>query len=155
MTHHRPGWYMSARMYSTRTMNTDNLAGCGEGLLSHYLAEGATCIMRHGDEYLNLFPVWDWQRVPGTTVELAPHSSADPQRKGASAFAGGASDGTVGVAAFQLQRDSLRARKAWFFFSDLAVCLGADIRCATDIGTHPAFSDRGKLRNLPGGLSPR
>jgi len=132
MAHHRPGWYMSARMYSTRTMNTDNLAGCGEGLLSHYLAEGATCIMCHGDEYLNLFPAWDWQRVPGTTVELIPHNPGEPQRKGASAFAGGASDGTAGVAAFQLQRETLRARKAWFFFSDTAVCLGAGIRCATD-----------------------
>ena len=73
MVHHRADWYMSARMYSTRIFNTDNLAKCDEGLLSHYVAEGATCIMQHGNEYRSLFPVWDWQRVPGTTVELGPH----------------------------------------------------------------------------------
>jgi len=143
MAHHGRGWYMSARMYSTRTMNTDNLAGCGEGHLSHYLAEGATCIMRHGGEYINLFPAWDWQRVPGTTVELEPHKTGDPQRRGESPFSGGASDGTTGVAAFQLQRGSLRARKAWFFFSDLAVCLGADICCATG---HPVVTTLNQCR---------
>ena len=132
MVHHRPGWYMSARMYSERTLNTDSLAGCDEGLLSHYLAEGATYIMHHGNEYLDIFPVWDWQRVPGTTVELAPHCPGNPSRNGESAFAGAASDGTVGVAAFHLKRDSLRARKAWFFFSNVAVCLGTDIHCGTD-----------------------
>jgi len=132
MVHHRPGWYMSARMYSTRTMNTDGLSGCAEGFLSHYLADGATCIMRHGNEYRDLFPAWDWQHVPGTTVELAPHQSGPPQRKGESAFVGGASDGTVGAATFQLARQTLRARKAWFFFSNVVVCLGTDIRCAAD-----------------------
>lgn len=132
MVHHRPGWYMSARMYSERTLNTDGLSGCDEGLLGHYLAEGATCLMSHGNEYLDIFPVWDWQRVPGTTVELAPHQPGEPSRKGESAFAGGASDGTVGVAAFHLKRDSLRARKAWFFFSNAAVCLGTGIHGETD-----------------------
>jgi chondroitin AC lyase len=38
----------------------------------------------------------------------------------------------VGAAAFQLVRGTLRARKAWFFFSNVVVCLGADIGCATD-----------------------
>ena len=131
MVHHRPEWYMSARMYSNRTLNTDQ-AHCDAGLLSHYVAEGATCIISHGNEYPDIYPVWDWQRIPGTTVELAPHNSGNPSRQGSSAFAGGASDGKIGVAAFHLERDSLRARKAWFFFSNVAACLGTDIRCETD-----------------------
>jgi chondroitin AC lyase len=133
MVHHRPSWYMSARFYSRRTCNTDGLSGCDEGLLSHYLAEGATCIMRHGSEYADLFPVWDWQRIPGTTVEHTAHVPGDPKRIGAVDFAGGVSDATNGVAAFELQRDSLRGRKAWFFFGDVVVCLGTGIRC------HSAF----------------
>jgi len=132
MVHHRPGWYMSAKMYSVRIFNTDGLSGCDEGLLSHYLAEGATTIMRHGNEYRNIFPVWDWQHIPGTTVELKPHIPGEPKRKGTTIFAGGTSDGTYGVAGFQLMRDSLSARKAWFFFSDMAVCLGSAIRCNTE-----------------------
>lgn len=143
MVHHRPGWYLSARMYSTRTLNTDGLSGCDEGQLSHYLSEGATCIMIHGHEYSDLFPVWDWQRIPGTTVELAPHRPGDPKRKGETAFAGGASDGACGVAAFHLQRGALRARKGWFCFSDVAVCLGSDLLCATD---HPVVTTINQCR---------
>ncbi|MBT3376514.1 MAG: hypothetical protein HN742_29520 [Lentisphaerae bacterium] len=133
MVHHRPGWYMSARFYSARTLNTDGLSGCDEGQLSHYLAEGTTCIMRHGNEYRDLFPVWDWQRIPGTTVALLPHTPGEPRRKGENAFAGGASDGRVGVAAVQLKRGRLRARKAWFFFDDVVACIGTDIRCDADV----------------------
>jgi len=132
MVHHRADWYMSARMYSTRMFNTDNLAKCDEGLLSHYVAEGATCIMRHGKEYHNLFPVWDWQRVPGTTVELSPHEPGEPRRIGETSFAGGVSDGVHGAAGFDLKRDALRARKAWFFFSDIVVCLGSGIHCESE-----------------------
>jgi chondroitin AC lyase len=35
----------------------------------------------------------------------------------------------VGVAAFELKREALTSRKAWFFFSDGVVCLGSDINC--------------------------
>lgn len=127
MVHHRDNWYASARMYSTRVFNTDGLSGTDDGLLSHYLAEGATCFMQHGNEYAALYPVWDWQRIPGTTVTLEPHMPGEPKRQGESAFAGGVSDGTIGVAAFELKRETLSGRKAWFFFSDMVVCLGADI----------------------------
>ena len=133
MVHHRPDWYMSAKMYSVRTVNTDGLSGCDEGLLSHYLAEGATTIMRHGNEYRDIFPVWDWQHIPGTTLELKPHIAGEPKRKGTTSFAGGASRTEYPVCAgFQLRRDSLTARKAWFFFSDMAVCLGSGIHCNSD-----------------------
>ncbi|MFT5368024.1 MAG: chondroitin AC lyase [Candidatus Latescibacterota bacterium] len=129
MVHHRPGWYASARMYSTRTFNTDGLSGTDDGLFSHYLAEGTTCLMQHGNEYGGLYPVWDWQSIPGTTVVLEPHIPGEPKRQGESAFAGGVSDGTMGVAAFELKREALSAQKSWFFFNDMIVCLGADITC--------------------------
>ncbi|MBT5831057.1 MAG: hypothetical protein HOH77_12790 [Candidatus Latescibacteria bacterium] len=127
MVHHRDNWYASARMYSTRMFNTDGLSGTDDGLLSHYLAEGAMCLMQHGNEYAGLYPVWDWQRIPGTTITLEPHIPGEPKRQGESAFAGGVSDGTMGVAGFELKRETLNGRKAWFFFSDMIVCLGADI----------------------------
>ncbi|MGA1198278.1 MAG: polysaccharide lyase family 8 super-sandwich domain-containing protein, partial [Candidatus Latescibacterota bacterium] len=127
MVHHRDNWYASARMYSTRTFNTDGLSGTDDGLLSHYLAEGAMCIMQHGNEYGGLYPVWDWQRIPGTTVTLEPHIPGEPKRQGESAFVGGVSDGTMGVATFDLKRETLSAQKAWFFLSNMVVCLGTNI----------------------------
>lgn len=91
MVHHREGWYAFARMYSTRTFNTDGLSGTDDGLLSHYLAEGATCLMRHGNEYAGLYPVWDWQRISAqrsdravtdTVFTLAIPHGARPKGKG-------------------------------------------------------------------------
>jgi chondroitin AC lyase len=130
-------------MYSTRTFNTDGLSGTDDGYLSHYLAEGTTCLMQHGNEYVGLYPLWDWQRIPGTTVELAPHIPGEPKRPGESDFVGGVSDGTLGVAAFDLKREGLSGKKAWFFFGDMVVCLGANIRCNTE---HPVVTTVNQCR---------
>lgn len=46
---------------------------------------------------------------------------------GTTDFVGGASDGTYGLAACDFARDTLKARKSWFFFDDEIVCLGAGI----------------------------
>ncbi len=49
MTHHRPGYYMSAKMVSNRLFNTDGPSN-DEGLKSHHLSDGCTYIMRTGME---------------------------------------------------------------------------------------------------------
>jgi len=131
MAHHRPAYYASARMHSVRNVNTDGLSGCEEGLRSHHLADGTSYLYRTGREYVDIFPAWDWQRVPGTTVELGPAQSGEPRRKGTTAFVGGVSNGMYGLAAFDFERDGLRARKSWFFFDSEYVCLGAGISCSS------------------------
>jgi chondroitin AC lyase len=52
--------------------------------------------------------------------------------RGATAFAGGVSDGTYGMAAMDLSRGKLTAKKAWFFFDDSYLCLGAGITLVDD-----------------------
>jgi chondroitin AC lyase len=47
-------------------------------------------------------------------------------------FVGGVSDGKYGLAACELERDGLTARKSWFFFDDEYACLGAGITCGSD-----------------------
>jgi len=130
MTHHRAGYYTSARMFSRRIVNTDQPCN-SEGLKSHHVADGCNLVMRTGREYHDVFPVWDWQKIPGTTVEQMPQLTGSPRRKGERSFAGGVSDGTYGLAAFDFARDALSARKSWFFFDDEYVCLGAGIACPT------------------------
>jgi chondroitin AC lyase len=128
MTHHRPQFMSSARMVSRRIANTDQPCN-GEGLKSHHLADGCNVILRTGREYDEIFPVWDWQKIPGTTVEQTEKLSGSPRRTGATDFVGGVSDGMYGAAAFDLVRGPLAARKSWFFFDDQVVCLGAGIAC--------------------------
>lgn len=132
MVHHRRAYYASARAYSIRNVNTDGLSGCDEGLRSHHVADGCNYLLRTGQEYVDIFPVWDWQRVPGTTVELGPQQSGEPRRKGTTAFVGGVSDGHYGLFACDFARDGLTARKAWFFFDAEFVCTGAGIACRSD-----------------------
>ncbi len=130
MTHHRPEWYMSVRMTSplvvqSETANSENLRG-------QLLSDGVTYIMRDGLEYRQIFPVWDWRRLPGITAELTPDQPgiANGQR-GERSFVGGISDGEFGAAVMDFTRGELAARKAWFFFDESAVCLGAGISCTS------------------------
>ena len=130
MTHHRPGWYASARMFSNRLLNTDRPHN-GEGLKSHHLADGCTYIMQSGMEYHDIFPLWDWQKIPGATIEQKPELTGDICRQGTRPFAGGVSDGMYGAAAFDFERDGLTARKSWFYFDSEFVCLGSGIGCSS------------------------
>jgi len=127
MTHHRKNYYTSTRMYSTRTVNTDWPSN-GEGLLNHYIADGCNFIFVDGDEYINIFPVWDWQKIPGTTVEQTGEFEDIPRREGNTDFVGGVSNGKYGASTFYLKRNTLEARKSWFFFDKQYVCLGTGIQ---------------------------
>jgi len=127
--HRRPSWYASVKMSSTRVIGAETCNS--ENMLGLHLGDGVTYFYRTGGEYENLFPVWDWRRLPGTTCRrdegsLVPNSRAC---RGRSDFVGGVTDGTCGVAAMEYIRDGLRARKAWFFLDDTVVCLGSGIDC--------------------------
>ncbi len=124
--HHTPDWMVSVRMTSTRLQQTEVINE--ENLLGEHLSDGVMYLYRTGDEYLNIFPVWDWARPPGVTTEHnRPAQRVNNRRRGTRSFAGGLSDGKRGVSAMDFERDGLTAKKAWFFFDDEVVCLGAGI----------------------------
>ncbi len=135
MVHHRDDYCISVRVASDRLENVDFPCGGGEGRLCHHLAEGGSFVMRDGDEYRDVFSVWNWRRVPGATVEQHPRPMNVDElvRRGERAFAGGASDGEVGCAAMDFSRMTLSAKKAWFFFDRCMVALGAGIASAADV----------------------
>ncbi len=135
----RPAFYASARFYSSRLLNTDRPHN-GEALRSHHIADGCTFFSRTGLEYSDIFPVWDWQHVPGTTVVQTPELSGELCRPGSRAFAGGVSDGTHGLAAVDFERDSLRARKSWFFLGDQIVALGAGVSDSSGHSVHTTIN---------------
>jgi chondroitin AC lyase len=127
MTHHGANYYLSAKVISTRTTGTEMLNG--ENLKGYYLPLGATNILTSGKEYSTIFPVWDWNRIPGTTAVQHP-SSADLRWYffGSNTFAGGVSNGKNGVIAFEQAYNGVEAKKAYFFMGDQMLCLGAGIR---------------------------
>ena len=129
-THQRPEYYTSVRMFSTRNHNME-VPYNSEGLLNHYLGNGSNFISRTGTEYYNIFPVFDYHKIPGATLVQYP-DFPDPdeiQQAGITDFVGGITNGTFGAAAFDFKstHDSIQAKKAWFFFDGKYACLGADI----------------------------
>ncbi|HEY4356176.1 MAG TPA: polysaccharide lyase family 8 super-sandwich domain-containing protein [Acidobacteriaceae bacterium] len=130
----RAGYAVSVRMLSTRSKNEETLNG--EGMRSVHLADGASLLYKSGQEYTGIFPVWNWNQIPGTTAVQCTDMNGvpvtgEPQsigQMGRSPFAGEVSDGTYGAAAMILDRGSLGAKKSWFFLDHLYIALGAGIQ---------------------------
>jgi chondroitin AC lyase len=126
----RPNYFTSVRMYSNRDCNME-MPYNGEGLKNHHRGDGTNYISRTGNEYDDTAPVYDWQKIPGATVVQKPElpSEKEIQKRGITDFVGAATDGTHGVAVmdFRSPHDPLQAKKAWFFFENEYVCLGAGI----------------------------
>ncbi|MEN7550960.1 polysaccharide lyase family 8 super-sandwich domain-containing protein [Rapidithrix thailandica] len=125
--HNRPAYTFSTRTVSNRTVRSEN--GNGENLKGYFLTDGATNISVNGNEYFNIFPVWEWNKVPGVT---APELATIPVRSawqvpGTSTFTGGVSDSLYGVTAFAMNDYGVNVKKSWFFFDEEIVCLGADL----------------------------
>jgi len=126
----RPQYTFSVQTASARTLRTER--GNNENLLGKFLADGATNIQRSGSEYANIMPLWEWDKIPGTTSrDYADDKGATIKKEwgipGTTKFVGGVSDGVYGVAAYDLDYDSVQAKKAWFFFDKEVVCLGTGI----------------------------
>ncbi|MBD0286250.1 MAG: chondroitin lyase [Flavisolibacter sp.] len=134
-THQRKNYFTSVRMHSSRQNNMEEPYN-EEGLKMHHIADGANFISRTGREYVGIFPVMNWQKIPGTTVVQKPSLPHWNQiaKKGLSDFVGAVSDGEFGAAAFDFKsvHDPLKAHKAWFFFDREYVCLGTGIHSEAD-----------------------
>lgn len=125
--HRRPHYSIHTRMTSERTLVAET--GNNENIQNSYLSQGNYVVMVDGDEYMNIFPLWRWDRIPGGTApakDPAPRT-ANWFASGTQSFVGGVSNGTYGVSAKDLNWDGVTARKSWFYFDDDIVCLGAGI----------------------------
>jgi chondroitin AC lyase len=129
--HTRPEYTFSVQTASSRTLRTER--GNNENILGKFLADGATNIQVRGDEYLNVMPVWEWDKIPGVTSRdyLGDEGSIIKQDwgiPGTTAFVGGVSNGLYGLSVYAQNYDGVQAKKAWFFFDKEIVCLGAGIK---------------------------
>lgn len=127
-----PGYSANVRLSSKRTSKAEH--GNNENLKSFFMSDGSTDVAINGDEYLNIFPVWDWARVPGVTN---PYMTEIPIPEGwgipgESDFSGGLTDGKDGLSGFamvynQYNNVKMTANKGYFFIDDKIVCLGNSI----------------------------
>lgn len=126
----RPNFYTTVRMFSTRNRNME-VPYNGPGKTTHHRADGTNYLMLKGDEYHNIWPVYDWQKISGTTImqKSELYGPDEIQKDGFTDFVGAVTDGLYGAVAFDFKspHDLLEAKKSWFFFDEEYVCLGADI----------------------------
>ena len=72
VAYQRPELMATLRMISSRTLRPETAAG--QNTRGFFEGDGFTLFVQDGDELggrgeQDIFPVWDWQRVPGTTVQ--------------------------------------------------------------------------------------
>lgn len=129
--HVRQGYFFDVRFVSNRTVRTENVNY--ENKKGFFLADGATDMTIRGDEYQNIFPLWDWCKIPGTTTPLLD-SLPDMHQEvggtpGITSFCGGLSDSMDGASTYELNYPAfnIKGKKSWFFFNREIICLGNSI----------------------------
>ena len=124
-------YFTSVKMQSARTRGAESFSD-NRGF---HNGSGVLLVKADGDEYNDSRFRWDWHALPGLTEELR----TDPIPKQSDAnlfnpdhFAGVASNGRYGLAAFRYASDnpyaSAAANKGYFFTEDYVLALGNDVR---------------------------
>lgn len=121
-------FYSSVRMSSQRVIGAE--AGNGENLLGYHLGDGANLLYRRGDEYHEIYPIWNWKKLPGTTTvqdsaKLPVLSWGGYKNK--AHFVGGLEGVNVGISALKFRRDGLQANKSYFFINNQVYAMGSGI----------------------------
>ncbi len=123
-----PDYYFSVKMSSNRVIGAESCNS--ENIQGYYLGDGASYLYQSGKEYKNIFPFWDWKKIPGATTlqdeKPLPVLSARGYRI-PSDFVGGVTDGVDGIAVLEYNRLGLGVKKSWFIFNDQIVSLGAGV----------------------------
>ncbi len=116
----RPAFSFFLKTISNRTATTESINS--ENLKGHLLNSGDAYVMRDGEEYASLPPVWNWEFLPGVTYA---QSAGEVQRQ---PFSGGVTDGQSGAVAMDYRfgdkdKTVISTRKMWAFHGDIVVAL--------------------------------
>ena len=147
--HRTADWMASLKMSSSRVIGTEVVNE--DNHLGYYLGDGATYYYIDGDEYRNVFPLWDWRKIPGVTAyeDSAPIPNIRQNKShNRSPLVGGLTSGNRGVSAMTIDRDNLKARKTWLFTDDFVMCLGGGISSDSMLNVTTAIEGRMRRGNL-------
>lgn len=119
--YHQQEFSFFLKTISSRTLATESINS--ENLLGRLLNSGDAYLIHDGNEYFNLMPVWDWEKLPGvTSFEGADHIKRQP-------FNGSVSDDMAGFTSMDYRLENkdgtryISARKSWFFYEGKVICL--------------------------------
>lgn len=127
-TYHRPGFSFFIKTVSNRTHMTERING--ENRRGGFLNWGDHYLLRQGDEYYDLPPVWNWYMLPGLTTAAGIGGSSHIVRR---PFTGAVSNNRSGLTTMEtLLEDKsktkrLSCRKAWACHGDTIVAMISDL----------------------------
>ncbi len=129
----RKNLYFSVKMSSNRVRGSESVND--ENRQSYYMGAGFTQLLRRGNEYEALPPLWNWRQLPGVT---APQDGRSLNSGGGisinrSPLVGGISDGWNGAAMLELQADGFEARKSYLCFDGYFVSIGSGIHSPLNV----------------------
>ncbi|KAJ6489074.1 polysaccharide lyase family 8 protein [Mycena sanguinolenta] len=121
MVHRGENYVTTLKMYSKRTLNAECVNS--QNMMGFHLSDGAIYTYTTGNEYQDIFSAWDWNLIPGITVDygVTPLTCATTTKTGTQPYVGGVSDGVVGIAAMRYENPTTKAltwRKTYFFLED-------------------------------------
>jgi hypothetical protein len=144
----RDSYVVSLKMFSSRIRNTEcvNL----QNIKGYHLSDGLVYTYLTGNEYVDIFPTWDWNLLPGTTVAYGadPLNCDQASAFGVNAFVGGVSTGDIGIGAMQytdpmsVKSNSTSWNKGWFFFDNQYVVVGNDITTSSGSPLYSVLDQR-------------
>jgi hypothetical protein len=118
------GYVSTLKMFSQRTTNSE--CNNDQNPYGFHLSDGSIFSYIQGDEYLDVFAEWDWNLVPGTTVDYGntPFGCNTTQWYGNTSFVGsvtGQTSNTANTSVAVMQylnpmTGALRWEKTYFFF---------------------------------------
>nr|WP_319556818.1 polysaccharide lyase 8 family protein [uncultured Vibrio sp.] len=112
----------SCRIKPIETGNQENLRG-------FWLGFGSMNISVTGNEYHDIYPYWDWAKIPGVTCPQIVKPAHEWGRiEQQTDWTGGVSNGRWGITSFDLDVMQTQGLKSWFFCDGAIVALGAGIR---------------------------
>jgi chondroitin AC lyase len=142
--HRRPNWIATIKMQSMRTQASEcwnyvNLKG-------EHLGQGVLNLYRTGfNDYLDIFPLLDWQAINGITVEhdipLEPCVQGG-FREHSLIHVGGVSDGQFGSAMMDTASHNLTAKRSWHFYDDAIIALATNLTLRTSTTAWTTLASR-------------
>ena len=112
------------------------------GQLIYWTSSSASTITVDGDEYTNVFPVYDWAHCPGTTTpaRIVQDFSNSGRFTNGTSHTIGVSNGKYGSTAYVMSKKDTQATKGYFFFDDEFVALGAGISSKESTAIHTTLN---------------
>lgn len=116
--------------------------------MGFHLSDGTIYTHINGDEYEDIVAAWDWNLIPGITVDYGATAldCSDTRKTGTQTFVGGASDGQIAVVAMRYETPTsknLNWRKTFFFLeNDVQHVMVARITSATSAPVFTVLDQR-------------